>query len=56
MTTKDAIARLEAYSEDLILIRVSGSVRIEPLPGGLNWKQAEDIIDQALEKAENETT
>lgn len=48
MNTTEAAARLEADNEDVILIRVAGSCRIELLPDGLRDARERDAAMLAI--------
>lgn len=52
MTTREAINILVNTNEDLVLIRVDGSVRLEKLPsvlqGVLSYVQADSLISSTI--------
>lgn len=53
MTTPDAIAQLERNNDDLVLVRVAGSVKIQRLEHSEMWGAGErdEILRAAAEKA-----
>jgi hypothetical protein len=56
MTTSDFINALQSSNEDLIAIRVSGSVKMTILPPEiqrkLNGNDAREVLDQAVAAAQ----
>lgn len=53
MTTPDAIAQLERNNDDLVLVRVAGSVKLQRLEHSEMWGAGErdEILRAAAEKA-----
>lgn len=52
MTTPDAIAQLNRDNDDLVLVRVAGSVAIQRLEGQFNWIERDQILRAAVNAAD----
>jgi hypothetical protein len=58
VTTADAVRWLQSSNDDLVLVRVSGSVQVRKLvpelQGKLAYSAADDMLDAAEKAAQNE--
>jgi hypothetical protein len=55
MTTPDAVARLNQQNDDVVIVRVNGSVRFLRIPpelqGKLGYWDGDQMLDAAVAKA-----